>query len=52
MVDMVIFCVKFYYNYRNKDQIVYNQEYLDYICIIRNFFDLFYYHILVQCEIF
>jgi len=24
------------YNYRNKEQILYNQEYLDYICIIMN----------------
>jgi len=26
------------YNYRNKELILYNQEYLEYICIIRNIF--------------
>jgi len=24
------------YNYKNKEKILYNQEYLDYLCIIRN----------------
>jgi len=30
-----------YYNYRNKKQILYNQGYLDYTCIIRNIFIYF-----------